>query len=106
MAATMHAWSIVKDLCSKKHIEWPQGFDISSIMALPLLKIKSPSATCLLLIAASECASLLENWPTSNRVQWASMLPLYPYTAYTPALPVLSSLGHHFVFTQFRTSVS
>ncbi len=47
-----------------KHIEGPQGFDVTSIMALPL-KIKSPDgsprpgATRLLLIAASECVFLL-----------------------------------------------
>ena len=48
-----------------KHIVWLQGFDITTIMALPLLKQSSPDgsprpgATCLLLIAASECAFLL-----------------------------------------------
>jgi len=60
-----HTWNVVKELCSRKHIKWPQGFDISSIMALPLLKIKSPDntprpgATHLFLITASECAFLL-----------------------------------------------
>src|SRR5260221_4565704 len=59
-----HAWNIVKELYTMKHIKWPQGFNISSIMALPL-KIKSPEgtprpgATRFLLIAASEWAFLL-----------------------------------------------
>src|SRR5258708_106085 len=58
------AWRTVKELCAMKHIEGPQGFDVTSIMALPL-KIKSPDgsprpgATRLLLIAASECVFLL-----------------------------------------------
>ncbi len=35
------AWDVIKELCALKHIQWPQGLDITSIMALPLLKIKS-----------------------------------------------------------------
>src|SRR5258708_16621429 len=48
-----------------KRIPWPHGFDITSIMARPLLKVKSESnrirtgATRVLLIAASECAFLM-----------------------------------------------
>ena len=63
-----HAWDIVKELCSLKCIPWPHSFDITSIMALPLLKVKSENdrirtgATHLLLIAASECAFLM--WKT------------------------------------------
>ncbi len=33
-----HAWSIVKKICSMKETSWSQGFDIDSIMALPLIK--------------------------------------------------------------------
>ena len=51
-----------------KQITWPQGFDITTIMALPVLIIRSPNsttrngATCLLQITASECTFLL--WKT------------------------------------------
>src|SRR5258705_13748011 len=54
-----------------KQIAWPQGFDITTIMALPVLIIRSPNgttrngATRLLQIAASECAFIL--WKTRCR---------------------------------------
>ena len=42
-----HTWNAVKELCSRKCIEWPQGFDLSSIMAPssksePLMKPPDP----------------------------------------------------------------
>ncbi len=59
-----HAWDTVKDLCARKNIDWPTGFDITSIMALPLLAIKTPEGTRpgasrFFLITASECAFML-----------------------------------------------
>ncbi len=60
-----YAWDIVKEICTLKNIPWPQGFDITMVMALPLLKIRSTSGktrmgtTQLFLITASECAFYL-----------------------------------------------
>src|SRR5258708_30238289 len=60
-----YAWDVVRELCELKHIPWPRDFDITSIVALPLLKMRSANnkirtgATRLFLIAASECAFLL-----------------------------------------------
>ena len=63
-----YAWNVVKEICTLKNIQWPQGFDISTVMALPILKVRSANgkarsgASHLLLIAASECAFFL--WKT------------------------------------------
>ncbi len=63
-----YAWEVVKEICELKHIPWPRDFDITSVMAIPLLKIRLTNnkirtgATCLFLIAMSECAFLL--WKT------------------------------------------
>src|SRR5260221_12885248 len=54
-------WKITKKLCEMKDIAWPMGLDITIIMALPLLKIRSRNrvmqhgVTCLFLIVMSEC---------------------------------------------------
>ena len=59
-----HAWNTVKALCAQKNINWPSGFNITSIMVLPLT-IKTPNnaprpgATCFFLIATSECTFML-----------------------------------------------
>ena len=58
-------WKIAKDICERKNIAWPSGLDITTIMALPLLKVRSENgetrqgATRLLLIVISECAFLI-----------------------------------------------
>ena len=55
-------WNIAKKLCKMKEIIWPEGLDITTIMALPLLKIQSENGETqhgvmhLFLIVISECA--------------------------------------------------
>ena len=57
-------WKITKDICNHKNIPWPPTLDITTIMAIPLLKIHSPDghicsgATCLFLITLSKCTFL------------------------------------------------
>src|SRR5260370_35711885 len=58
-------WSIAKEVCTCKNIPWLISLDITTIMALPLLKVHSPEgniqngATHLFLIVMSECAFLI-----------------------------------------------
>ena len=58
-------WKTAREICERKHIPWPPGMDVSTIMALPLLKVKARSgkirhgATRLFLITLSECALLI-----------------------------------------------
>src|SRR5260370_11808812 len=58
-------WKSAKEICETKHIPWPPNIDISTIMALPLLKVRSndgrirQGATRLFLIIMSECAFLI-----------------------------------------------
>src|SRR5260370_33744418 len=58
-------WKSAKEICERKHIPWPPNIDISTIMALPLLKVRSndgrihQGATCLFLIIMSECTFLI-----------------------------------------------
>ena len=62
-----HAWNVIKSLCKRKNISWPENFNITSIMALPISSLKSedgqprPSTSCFLLITTSKCKKLLNN---------------------------------------------
>src|SRR5258708_27629167 len=57
----------MKEICKCKNINipWPMNIDITTIMALPLLKIQTRDrhihngASCLFLIIMSECAFLI-----------------------------------------------
>ncbi len=38
---SIEVWKIAKKLCEMKKIAWPASIDITTIMALPLLKVHS-----------------------------------------------------------------
>ncbi len=58
-------WKTTREICERKNIPWPQSLDTTTIMALPLLKVKTNTgktrqgATHLFLITVSECAFLI-----------------------------------------------
>src|SRR5260370_26350351 len=35
-------WNAAKKICEHKNIQWPINFDITTIMALPFLKVQAP----------------------------------------------------------------
>ena len=58
-------WKLAKQICECKNIPWPTDLDITTIMALPLLKVQSTDghicngATHLFLIILSEGTFLI-----------------------------------------------
>ncbi len=58
-------WKIAEMISERKNIQWPSNLDITTIMALPFLKVRNQDghvrsgATHLLLIIISECAYLI-----------------------------------------------
>ncbi len=58
-------WKTTREICERKNIPWLQSLDTTTIMALPLLKVKTNTgkthqgATCLFLITVSKCAFLI-----------------------------------------------